>query len=446
MDAAGHRHIPYIPLLIHQKIHQYTALDAVIHGIFRIPQVLVYPLLQEGAGVVGIQEHGFYVYIAEGHGAGRALGRNIGIVAPERGTLAVAQPLHVIVNIFQFLLHAVVVYDVPAVAAGVVLRVSARSKEDGGNLLVVKSPVVAGIGFRIHQSRLHRKQFALKGLHQHAQVLVGRRVGHKGIGPRAHHIQIYHGIYAIRVREGTVEEVPRPGTGFLRCAESHKKHAPAQQRTGIGQLLGQFQHHGQAGGVPVGAIIDAPEGFPVHGERICAQIIQTGADYYVSAIQGLVPALQEAQHIAAFQRIGPFDQAEGGPAFRADDIHPIFPEVLRHIVGRQFFSFAARLPAFQFGRCQVRYMFLEGPDRFRVFQGVQRGTVAVLGKSKSSGRQSQKKSEGPFHHSFTRIHPSSGQISFPRNWRTVLSASFKSLVGHTETASSPFRKLMIVPV
>ena len=79
------------------------------------------------------------------------------------------------------------------------------------------------------------------------------------------------------------------------------------------------------------------------------------------AAETLVPAFQEAHHIAGAERVPSFPgDSEGAPG--REDVDSLLPELCRQVLGGQPLPFPAGLPAFQFGTGKIAHMLLEGPD------------------------------------------------------------------------------------
>ena len=208
--------------------------------------------------------------------------------------------------------------------------------------------MVGGIGFLGGQLRLDREEFALEGADAAVQVLVGGSVGIEAALPRAQHVQVHHGVNVFHIgSEGPVQEIPRPGKGITRCAETDKEDAPAKERPGIGKFLRQFQQHGHAGGVSIGSIIGTVHDFPVHGKLVCAKVVHSGSHDDIMAVLTLVPALQKADYIAGSERVRP----PGNLEFTAHrkNVDAIFFQLCGKIIRRHFLAFGPGLPAFHLG-------------------------------------------------------------------------------------------------
>ena len=263
------------------------------------------------------------------------------------------------------------------------------------NFLIIKNHLVPGIGSLGSKLRLDGQQFPLQGVHQGIEVSVGSGKRQKPIGfGRSQHIQIYHGVNIAGVGgKGAVEEVPGARKSLGRCPKSHKKNAPAKQSAGIGKFTRQLQQDSHTGSIAVGAVIDAVHLLTIQHVRIHAQVVHTGANHNVMVLLGLVPAFQEAHHVAGGKGVGAARHLELMPGRENIDSH--FPETRLHVFGRHLFSFAAGLATFHLGRRQRSHMLLEGPDGFGVVQVFER--IAVLGAQPNRDHRGNEQCKKTFH-------------------------------------------------
>ena len=132
------------------------------------------------------------------------------------------------------------------------------------------------------------------------------------------------------------------------------------------------------------------------------------------------------------------------PAAR-QNIQAVFPELGFQVIGRHFLPFASGLAALQLGGAEGGHVLLQGPDGFGVVQVLQ--GAAVLGmKARHPQEHGSQNVQQSFHYELIRIQPSCGQTSVPRISLSLRSVSSRLLDGQMATASSPFRKLMMVAV
>ena len=163
--------------------------------------------------------------------------------------------------------------------------------------------MVGRIGFLGRNLRMDRKQPARKVLQGEVHVGVGGRVGIETVRPRPQHVEVDHRVDQGRVREGTVQEIPRAGEGLGGSAEAHQQDRAAQQEVSRGQHPSQLHEHREAGSIAVGPVEDPVDAAAVDRHGADAEVVHPGTDHDVMVAKGLVRPLDESQHVARSQRV-----------------------------------------------------------------------------------------------------------------------------------------------
>ena len=200
VHTLDHPDVTDLAVLSYGKIDLDRALDSVLHGLFRIAQILVNPLAEELARIGTVKEGRPQIAFIIRYGPFPVLVFfDFRFVAEGYVPVRIRQLDDKIVDILQLPFHHAEIDYRLGVPRRVVLRITSGGKMYCRYFLRIESPVVGRIDLIRPELRIYRLQLAGNGSYYRIQIRIGSSIGVDTVIPNTEQVQFRLRIYLDRI-------------------------------------------------------------------------------------------------------------------------------------------------------------------------------------------------------------------------------------------------------